>query len=127
MRKLQLIISATMLFAVSETFAQSTYEAILKGKSCSERRGQQIDCDYKIGNDFWLSIAGVGQPDAGVSFMKADFDGKYYGTYGVMHGCAIVKTGKANNNKTKDPLNFAFVSPKNGKVYRDWESCRAGS
>ena len=103
---------------------ESTYDLIIKGKKCSEEFNQQLTCYYKIGNEFYLAIAGVGLSDTGVTFMKSDFNGEYYGTYGVMHGCVIVKTG--NKNKTKNALDLAFISPKNGKVYRDWENCKEG-
>jgi hypothetical protein len=111
------------ILSTEPAFAQSTFDLVVKGKSCVERSSQQIDCEYRIGTDFWLSIAGVGSTDAGISFMKSDLKGRYYGTVGAGHGCVIVKTGTANT--TSDPIDFAFVSPKNGKVYRDWPSCQA--
>ena len=116
-----LALSLSLLFPVV-AFGQSTFELTVKGKSCSEQKSQQVDCDYKIGADFWLSIAGVGNSDAGVTFMKSDFKGKYYGTFALTHGCVVVKTGTAN--KTGSPLDLAFISPRNGKVYRDWQSCQ---
>jgi hypothetical protein len=102
--------------------AQSTYKATVKGKACSETANQQVDCNYTIGKEFWLSIAGVGQSDAAVTFMKADFDGQYYGTFGVLHGCVIVKPGAASK---ATPIDLAFVSPRNGKVYMSWQQCQA--
>ena len=71
-----LSLSLALLYP-SMTFGQSTFELIIKGKSCAEQNSQQVDCDYKIGTEFWLSIAGVGNSDAGVTFMKSDFKGKY--------------------------------------------------
>ena len=53
-----------------------------------------------------------------------DVNGKYYGTFGILHGCVIVKNGMKNQDK--NPLDIAFVSPINGKVYKDWESCKTG-
>lgn len=123
MHVLQIAISLTLIFASSEGLAQSTYEAVLKGKSCSEQTSQQIDCDYKIGNDFWLSIAAVGQPIATIHFMKSDYNGMYYGSYGGLHGCAMVHRGRLS--QPSDPLDIAYVSKKNGKVYQDWSSCQA--
>lgn len=114
---------AAMLFTVAgSAMAQSTYEATVRGKACSEAANQQVNCDYKIGKGFWLSIAGVGQSDAAVTFMKVDFDGQYYGTFGVMHGCVIVKPGVASK---ATPIDLAFVSPRNGKVYMTWQQCQA--
>ena len=104
----------------------STYDLTLKGKQCKEGLNQQLNCDYKIGDDFHLSIAGIGQSDAGVTFMKSNFNGKYYGTFGILHGCVIVKTGIKNITKNPFDFDFAFVSPINGKVYENWESCKTG-
>jgi len=103
------------------TFGQSTFDRVVKGKSCSEQPNQQMNCDYKIGNEFWVSIAAVGGRETGINFMKSDFNGKFYGTVGVAHGCVIVRTG--TSNAAQNPLDLAFVSPRNGKVYQDWLSC----
>ncbi len=119
------LLMAILLIVSAKAIADvSTYDLTLKGKQCKEGLNQQLDCDYKIGDDFHLSIAGIGQSDAGVTFIKSNFNGKYYGTFGILHGCVIVKTGIKNT--TKNPFDFAFVSPANGKVYKDWESCKIG-
>ena len=122
MRVILFAIVLTLYLFASPASAETTYEATLYGKSCVEDRNQQIHCDYRIGNDFWLSIAGVGQTDAAVSFMKSDAGGHYYATFGIMHGCVIVKPGDASKSSL---LDLAFVSPKNGKVYLTWQECRA--
>jgi hypothetical protein len=61
-----------------------------------------------------------------VTFYKVDWDGDLYATYGVGHGCVIVKRGK--QLAAEYPLEFAvaFVSPRNGKVYRTWPDCKEG-
>lgn len=119
MKKLLLILFLMPNLAMAEA---SVYDLVLKGKTCSEGRNQQLDCNYTIGDDFNLSIAGVGQEDVGVTFMKSNFNGKYYATLGMLHGCVIVKASPKNQNKR--PLGFAFVSPRNGKVYSDWKNCK---
>ncbi len=116
---------AILLVACANAMADvSTYDLTLKGKKCKEEINQQLDCDYKIGEDFHLRSAGVGLSEAGVIFMKSNYNGKYYGTFGILHGCAIVKRGVKNT--INNPFDLAFVSPINGKVYKDWESCRVG-
>jgi hypothetical protein len=116
-----------ILLCTGVAFGQTTFDLAVKRKSCVEQSSQQVDCSYRIGKDFWLSIAAVGRTDAGITFMKSDFNGKYYGTVGVAHGCVIVKTGSGSGsgNGTRNPFDLAFISPKNGKVYRDWQSCQA--
>lgn len=118
-------VCAVAFFSSSQVFsAPSIYELTIKGKTCQESSGQSIDCDYKVGKSLHISIAGLGQPDTGVTFMKSDFDGDFYATFGVMHGCVILKPGKKSLTPGYVPT-FAFISPKNGKVYKDWEECQS--
>jgi hypothetical protein len=112
-------------FCSGQAFAaSSTYELTVKGKTCQESHGQLIECDYKIGKSLHISIAGLGQPDTGVSFMRSDFNGDFYATFGVLHGCVIIKPGKKNIAAGFLPT-FAFISPKNGKVYEGWQECQS--
>jgi hypothetical protein len=99
----------------------STYDAVIAGKKCTEEKPSQLmSCEYRIGKDLLISIAGIGQPDTGVTFMKANIDGDYYATFGLMHSCVIVKPGAGRDR----PLNFAFISPRTGKVFRTWQDCQ---
>lgn len=63
-------------------------------------------------------------PDTGITFARADFpQGDYYAQFGLRHGCVIVKHGP---DSRLFGLDFAFVSPINGKVYKTWEECKEG-
>jgi hypothetical protein len=53
--------------------------------------------------------------------MSSSLNGDYHATLGILHGCVIVKPETLNSN----PFNFAFVSPRTGKVYLNWEACGA--
>jgi hypothetical protein len=110
---------AIILFFGYVSTSASTFDAVLAGKRCEESERQQIDCEYHIGKDLWISIPGIGQRDVGVTFMKADFDGDYYASFGLMHSCVIIKPGK----KTED-FDFAFISPRTGKVFKSWPECQ---
>lgn len=123
MKNLYIYIFLALVFQQLCYASESTYDLILSGKQCEESQNQQINCNYRIRNDFWLSLAGVGTPSVGVAFMKSEFEGNYYGTYGTMHGCVIIQPGTAN--KSSEYPNVAFVSPLNGKVYRTWADCQA--
>ena len=106
-----------MVFLVLAQAAEGdTYRALLAGKSCKERGDQQVDCNYKIAKILHISIAGVGLKDTGIAFLKSDIDADYWGKFGMLHRCVIVKgPGLAD---------YAFISPKNGKIYKDWPNCR---
>lgn len=97
-----------------------TYENTVKGKKCSEKQNQQIECDYKIGNDLNITISGIGQTDTGITFMKSNYDGDFYATYALLHSCIIIKPGK----KIEKFMDYAFISPRTGKVFKTWQSCQ---
>ncbi|MDO8595313.1 MAG: hypothetical protein Q7R45_01695, partial [Sulfuricaulis sp.] len=106
------------------------YEDTMAGKVCKEDSSlQTLHCEYKVGKSLVFSIDGIGTPNTGVAFVKSDYDGDYYATFGVGHGCVVIKHGKASPQAKASPmflLDFAFVSPQTGKVYKDWGSCKSG-
>lgn len=118
MRPFLAIILSTMLWPCAHA-SETTYDVLVAGKSCQENKNQSLSCSYKAGKSLLIEIAGIGSPDTGVGFLKSDFNGDYYAKYGVLHGCIIV-------NRTSDLNSFAFISPKNGKIYRTWQECKTG-
>jgi hypothetical protein len=104
---------------------KSVYELTLKGKQCQEKSGQPLACEYRIGETLHISIDGIGQIDTGITFMKSDFDGDFYATVGVLHGCVIVKHGLKHIPR-QNAFDFAFISPRTGKVYTTWQECGSG-
>lgn len=101
-----------------------TYDAVVKGMSRKQSSiaGLQLDCDYRVGQDLHFVIAGAGQDDAAFTVLRtAGYDGDYYATFGVLHGCVIVKPGSRSRRPAL--LDMAFVSPTDGKVYRTWQEC----
>ena len=109
------ILITSLLFFCQSSYAE-TYDAVLAGKKCQEDDYQQLNCSYKVGKDLHIEIAGIGQEDTGIAFLKSNFKGDYYGKYGLLHGCVIV-----NGEGFAD---YAFISPKNGKVYKSWKNCK---
>jgi hypothetical protein len=98
-----------------------TYDAILKGMACKQKQSGAMDCEYAVGTSLRFVISGVGQPDAAVTFFKVDQDEDYYAGVTALHGCVVVKPAKATG--ADSVAHFAFVSPRDGKIYRDWQSC----
>jgi hypothetical protein len=86
-----------------------------KGKTCtSDDRG--TECNYRIGDFFYVFIAAVGTTSAGIHFMKSNADKPIYASLGTSHGCVIVNRFKGVNGIPE----FVFISPKNGVVYDSW-------
>jgi hypothetical protein len=126
----KILVFLILLLSVSplNSWAGGTFDAVIAGKKCTEESTQQIDCEYKIGNSLHISIPGLGMPDTAVTFLRSDWNGDYYATFGMMHQCIVVKPGKKGASRPNPGKlgDFAFISPKNGKVYQDWETCMKG-
>jgi hypothetical protein len=108
----------------------TTYDAVVSGKACNNGKVEagQWDCDYHVGKSLRFTIAGVGTPDAGIVFNKSDIDGDYYAAFGTQHGCIIVWPGGTTNKANpQGVMDNAFVSPRNGNVYRDWRTCASSA
>lgn len=135
MRKIRV---AAAVIAVSATAAAAedtpTYDLVVAGMTCKQSplsNERQLDCYYRIGRGLAFTIAGVGQLDAAITVEKAEgFDSDYYFTFGMMHGCVVIKPGQKTNDaalKAGKLPDMAFVSPKTGKVYRTWKECQKTS
>jgi hypothetical protein len=80
-----------------------------------------MDCEYEVGKSLRFVISGVGQPDAAITFFKVNHEDDYYAGVTALHGCVVVKPVKSDG--ADSVARFAFVSPRDGKTYRDWQSC----
>ena len=116
--------------AKAQSAGRPTYEAVVKGMSCKQQTSlavTQLDCEYRVGRSLEFVIAGVGQSDAAITVVRSNgYDADYYASIGVAHGCVIVKPGAAAREaalRRGIDADFAFVSPKNGKVYKVWQEC----
>lgn len=88
--------------------------------SCKQLSSGRLDCEYKVGTSLRFNIAGVGQPDAVVNFFEVDPQGEYLAGIAPLHGCVIVRASRTRPDSTSSA---AFVSPNDGKVYRNWNTC----
>jgi hypothetical protein len=110
----------------------STYDTVLAGKACGPSGTQEVRCTYRVGNDLHFTVDGIGGLWTDITFIKSSYEGDFYATYGLGHGCVVVKRGKSNweNPGCGGPgsaFDYAFVSSKTGDVYRDWQDCMKGN
>lgn len=110
----------------------STVDVVVAGMTCRQSAitAGAMNCEYVVGKGLKFSIAGVGQEDAGVTIEHAaGYDSDYYLTFGLLHGCVIVKPGRLATDASLAGgvvPRMAFVSPRNGKVYESWQQCQRG-
>lgn len=119
------VVPAPLLLSAGE---KSTYDIVISGRSCGGTRPREITCEYRVGKDLHFTIDGIGGAWTDITFIRSDYHGDFFGSYGLGHGCVIVKRGTKNWNDQYcggpgSPVDFAFVSTKTGNVHRSWESC----
>ena len=118
------VVSASLIPPLSLQ-AQTAYEATVRGAECRQDDSGSRHCRYRVGKDLEFAIAAVGESDAGISFLRSSIKGDFYARFGIQHGCVIVSAGEsAPKNAVPPNGDFAFVSPKSGKVYRTWQDCQ---
>lgn len=110
--------------------ATGAFDALLEGMACRQHKSGRMDCEFRVGSSIRFIIAGVGQEDVIVSFVQADSGSEYVVSMVPLHGCVVVKptrtadaTRAAGIPAADSVVTFAFVSPKTGKVYRNWAAC----
>jgi len=127
--RLQILLSMLFLLyqPASAQQGRRTYDAVVSGKSCHQNLAGDLECDYRVGRSLHFGIAGVGQKDASIYFYAASMDGDYFAVFGLSHGCVVVRPGRTTSaGQGEKAADLAFVSPKNGRVYRTWQTCREG-
>jgi hypothetical protein len=106
----------------------STFDIVADSVECDHADDEgAINCDYRAGRSLHLTIAGVGDDQVTVTFMKTNFDSAFHASFGVQHGCVIVKRNPAvgGGPKYRNPLlDVAFISPRTGLVYPERNACR---
>jgi hypothetical protein len=100
--------------------ARTAYDAVVQGMSCKQQSSGRLDCEYKVGKALWFLIAGVGQQDVMINFFKVNSDADFVASVAPLHGCVVVRPTGARADSTAAP---AFVSPVDGKIYRNWNTC----
>ena len=119
-----LVVALLVILTVDSALAQSVFEAAVRGTACRQSAKGSLNCIYAVGRDLEFSITAAGEADAGISFLRSSIKGDYYARFGVLHGCIIVAQGEATTQLA--PIDYAYVSPKTGRVYKSWQECQSG-
>ena len=104
-----------------DSVRNTTYDAVVRGMSCKQKASGEMTCEYKVGTSLRFDIVGVGQADVSVSFYKVEEGGAFSASMAPLNGC--VRVVPRNDSSATAPVDLAFVSPSDGKVYRTWNAC----
>lgn len=116
-------LAGVLFWLPSAALGQGAFELTVRGATCKQDVGGTVSCRYVVGEDLEFSIAAVGTTNAGISFLRSSIRGDYFARYGIQHGCVIVEHGERSVAKSL-AASWAFISPKNGRVYRTWQECQ---
>lgn len=118
------MVMAGPLVSATAVEAQTAFEATSKGARCTQNSQGTRLCRFEVGADLIVSITAVGEPDAGISFLRSNIEGDFFARTAIQHHCVIVSAGMKAPNAAKAPGgDLAFVSPRTGRVYRTWQEC----
>ena len=121
--RLTIVLLVLLVFcqAASAQQARKTYDVVVSGMECRQNLQGDLECNYRVGRSLHSGIVGLGQKNPGIYFYEASMKGDYFAAFAPSHGCVIVKPGLALPQL--QGLDLAFASPKNGRVYRTWQTC----
>jgi hypothetical protein len=120
------VVTGALLALTSHAQAQTAFEASTRGARCTQNDQGVRLCRFEIGADLVVTITAVGEPDAGISILRSDFDGDFFARMALQHRCVIVSAGMMAPEAARAPNGYlAFISPRTGLVYRTWQECEA--
>ena len=119
-----LLAAACSPVMASQQTQEGTYEALVAGMECHQQQGIEppgLECNYRVGESLHFAIVGPGLPGGSVYIYRANNEEGHFAVLGFDTRCVVVRPGY----EREDTLDFAFVSTRNGKVYRSVEQCRS--
>jgi hypothetical protein len=120
-------VALSLVVVLPVSAGQSVYDTVRSGRVCRDSTDPpgSMECEYAVGNGLHFLINGVGQPDWGIAFYKSSADSDFYGAFSSRNECIAIYRGRKGLASMESLADEAFVSPKNGTVYRTRQECQA--
>jgi len=118
------LLMVVLLVALSPSLTaqgRTTYDLVVAGMRCSQNSRGDLECDYRVGRSLYFTIVAPGKPDGSIYFYSASVQSDYFAVVSLSNGCVIVRPGQSSGEKRQ--VDLAFVSTRNGKVYRTARDC----
>ncbi len=116
-------LGAALVLVVGRSQAGSpamTFDLISKSRKCEPKKhgdGAML-CTYRA-TGFLLEVDGVGTEGVVVSVLEARMDGGLIASYDTRSTCVKIQSGSSG------PMGTAYVSTKDGQVYRSSRECQS--
>jgi hypothetical protein len=99
-------------------------EAVKRGADCNLRPDGSLACRYRAGRDLEFELRRIGEPDVALRLIRSSESGDYRADREMMARCVFVRHGERGREAGGSEFTYAFVSGKNGFVYRSLRDCR---
>jgi hypothetical protein len=117
---------AALCTAAPAAAIEPPFEATRRGAHCDLEADGSLGCRYRVGRDLEFELRRVGEPDVVVRLVRSSGDGDYYADGAMIERCVWVHHGERGREAGGSEFYFAFVSARNGFVYRSLRECRLG-
>jgi hypothetical protein len=100
------------------------YEALQRGVDCNLRPDGSLACRYRVGRDLEFELRRVGERGVELRLIRSSEAGDYRADREMMSRCVFVRHGDRGREAGGSAFAYAFVSGRNGLVYRSLRECR---
>jgi len=97
---------------------------VKRGVDCNLRPDGSLACRYRAGRDLEFELRDVGEPGVTLRLIRSSEAGDYRADRDMMSRCVFVRHGARGREAGGSEFTYAFVSGKNGFVYRSLRDCR---
>ena len=115
-----LIALSTSNLADARSLLDKMFGLVISGTECKQDVNEELICNYRVGQNLKFSIKDAGGSDTVITFRHSDINDDYAAV--MYFGCIVVIPGFATKNHEKD--DNVYISPKNGRAYRNREECQ---
>ena len=118
--------AAALAAAAAAAAIEPPYDAVKRGARCDLEPDGSLACRYRAGRDLEFELRRVGEPGVALRLLRSSEEGDYRADREMMGRCVFVRHGTRGREQGGSDFSYAFVSGRNGFVYRSLRDCRRG-
>jgi len=118
------VFSVLLAAAAVAAALEPPYEAARRGAHCNLETDGSLGCRYRVGRDLEFALRQVGEPGVHLVLERSSEAGDYRADTEMMSRCVFIRHGERGRAAGGSEFAYAFVSGKNGFVYRSLRDCR---
>jgi hypothetical protein len=118
------VFSVLLAAAAAAAALEPPYEAARRGAHCNLETDASLTCRYRVGHDLEFALRQVTEPGVHLVLERSSEAGDYRADAQMMSRCVLIRHGERGRAAGGSGFAYAFVSGKNGFVYRSLRDCR---